>query len=84
MGLYNEICNAPLTFPEHIFVSNSLKHLLARLLDKDPDSRMSLTSAMNHHWVTHNGAYLLPNIQVRPSAGPPSACHNLRLPHVVH
>ena len=64
MGLYNEICNKQLVFPPEIFVSNSLKHLLSRLLDKDPDTRISLTGAMHHHWVTHNGGYPLPNIQV--------------------
>ena len=63
LGLYNEICNTPLTFPEHIFVSDSMKHLLLRLLDKDPENRISLTSAMCHQWVTHNGAYPLDNIQ---------------------
>lgn len=65
LGLYNEICKTPLTFPEHIFVSDSMKHLLLRLLDKDPENRISLTSAMCHQWVTHNDAYPLQNIQVR-------------------
>lgn len=65
LGLYNEIRNTPLSFPEHIFVSDSMKHLLLRLLDKDPENRISLTSAMCHQWVTHNGAYPLPNIQVQ-------------------
>lgn len=65
LGLYDQICNAPLTFPPDAFVSDSLKHLLTRLLDKDPESRISLPSVMAHHWVTHNGAYPLDNIQAR-------------------
>ena len=64
LGLYDEIRNAPLVFPEDVFVSESLKRLLSGLLEKDPESRMSLTGAMYHQWTTHNGAYPLPNIQV--------------------
>ena len=64
IGLYDQICNAPLRFPEEIFVSDSIKHLITRLLDKDPDNRISLASTMVHPWVTHNMAYPLPNIQV--------------------
>ena len=55
LGLYDEICEAPLKFPRDVFVSNSLKHLLSKLLDKDPDSRMDLIEAMRHPWVTYNG-----------------------------
>ena len=64
IGLYNQICTAPLRFPEEVFVSDSIKHLITRLLDKDPDNRISLASTMVHPWVTHNMAYPLPNIQV--------------------
>ena len=55
MGLYNEICIAPLNYSNDIFVSDSLKHLLSGLLEKNPDQRMSLANAMNHPWVTYNG-----------------------------
>jgi len=72
LGLYDEIRNAPLVFPEDVFVSDSLKRLLSGLLDKDPENRMSLTGAMYHQWTTHNGAYPLPNIQV-PDPRPTSA-----------
>lgn len=77
LGLYDKICNAPLEFPPDVFVSDSLKHLITRLLDKDPETRISLTSVMSHHWVTHNGAYPLPNIQVCARVCVP-ACHDLR------
>lgn len=70
MGLYDAICSEPLQFPPEIFISDSLKHLLRRLLEKDPSKRIGLLSVMNHQWVTHNGAYLLPNCRV--------SCHVLQ------
>lgn len=54
MGLYHEICNTPLSFPEDTFISNSLKHLLFGLLDKDADHRIDLLAVMSHPWVTYN------------------------------
>lgn len=66
LGLYDEICEAPLEFPPDIFVSDSLKHLLTGLLDKDPDTRLSLIAVMGHPWVTYNGELaLLPEAMVR-------------------
>ena len=56
LGLYEEICEAPLEFPSDIFVSDSLKHLLTGLLDKDPESRMSLLAVMSHPWVESRNA----------------------------
>lgn len=55
MGLYMEICSAELQFPPSVFVSESLKHLLRGMLDKNPETRMSLDAAMSHPWVTYNG-----------------------------
>ena len=55
LGLYKEICEALLEFMDDVFISDSLKHLLRRLLDKNPDSRMTLTAVMTHPWVTYNG-----------------------------
>lgn len=54
LGLYEQICKAPLDCPSSIFVSDSLKNLLTRLLDKDPETRMCLEDAMRHPWVTEN------------------------------
>ena len=62
--LYQVIQTENPTFPAAIFISDSLKHLLARLLEKDPTKRISLVGAMHHPWVTSNGAAPLPNLQV--------------------
>ena len=52
-GLYDAICTQPLVFPPDVFVSDSLKHLLRRLLEKDPEKRISLVSAVGHsQWRT--------------------------------
>ena len=64
-GLYEVICNDPLRFPEHTFVSDSLKHYLSRLIEKDPDKRISLIAAMEHQWITHNGSYPMSNCKVK-------------------
>ena len=55
LGLYKEICESPLQFPDEIVVSSALKHLLSRMLDKDPQQRMGLQDVMQHPWATYNG-----------------------------
>ena len=64
ISLYDKICNEPLEMPNEPFVSDSLRHLITRLLDKDPESRISLVGTMRHPWITHNGAYPLETAQV--------------------
>jgi len=64
MGLYDQIRTAPLHFPAHINASESLKHLIGRLLCKDPELRICLPATLAHPWVTHNGEYPLPIMQV--------------------
>lgn len=54
LGLYDEICNSPLKFPNDVHVSDSLKHLLQRMLDKDPATRIHLSTVMRHPWSTYN------------------------------
>ena len=71
MGLYHNIRNEDLEFPPNIFVSDSIRHLLTGLLDKDPKTRMSLAAVMSHPWVTYNGELPL----VPPSLVPHSAHH---------
>lgn len=69
LGLYKEICEAPLEFPDDVFVGDSLKHLLTGLLQKDPEQRISLFQAMTHPWVTYNGELsLLGPATVSPSS----------------
>lgn len=67
LGLYDRICEDPLEFPQNVFVSDSLKHLLDGLLKKDSASRMTLDAAMCHPWVTYNGELpVLPQTLVGP------------------
>ena len=68
IDLYKEICEAPLEFPNDVFVSESLKHLLVKLLDKDPESRIHLNGVMSHPWVTHNGLRPIPGFTVSVSS----------------
>ena len=55
LGLYKQICEAPLEFPDDIITSSALKHLLSRMLDKKPEHRMNLKAVMQHPWATYNG-----------------------------
>lgn len=63
-GLYDAIIKDPLKFPDDIYISDSLRYLLSRLLNKDPETRLSLVGAMNHPWTTQNGSYPLPILEV--------------------
>ena len=65
IALYEEICHAPLRFPEEVYVSDSIKHLLTMLLHKDPGTRVGLNGVMSHPWVTHNGLNPIPGFFVR-------------------
>ena len=67
MELYREIREAALQFPVDVFVSESLKHLLTKLLEKDPESRIHLNGVMSHPWVTHNGLRPIPGFTVSTS-----------------
>ncbi|KAJ3190666.1 U3 snoRNP protein [Irineochytrium annulatum] len=49
--LFHVICRQPLTFPSEP-QDDQLKHLLNRLLDKDPDSRIKLPDLKLHPWTT--------------------------------
>uniref|UniRef100_U3I632 Protein kinase domain-containing protein n=1 Tax=Anas platyrhynchos platyrhynchos TaxID=8840 RepID=U3I632_ANAPP len=48
---------SPLPRPE---VTDFLKDLITRMLDKNPESRISVPEIKLHPWVTKNGAELLP------------------------
>ena len=90
LGLYDKICNTPLEYPGDIFVSDSLKHLLAGLLEKDCQRRMSLADAVNHSWVTYNGELPLltqslvcslkdTTVLAHSNPSKPMLCYNLNL-----
>ena len=56
--LFNVITKSPLIFPDDPIITNDLKHLLTRLLEKDPAKRITLKEIRLHPWVT---ADLLPS-----------------------
>lgn len=43
LTLYNMIKTEPVSFPDHPKISDSLKDLIIRILDKDPSSRITLS-----------------------------------------
>ncbi|KAL9055957.1 MAG: hypothetical protein Q9162_003253 [Coniocarpon cinnabarinum] len=51
--LYQAICNDPLSIPEDC--EASLKDLLERIFEKDPEKRISMNDLRVHPWVTKNG-----------------------------
>lgn len=61
LTLYNMIKTKPVVFPASPIISNSLKDLLLRMLDKDPTNRITLPEIKKHNWVTRNGAAPLPS-----------------------
>ena len=59
--IYQHIIEDPLTFPDNIPIPDELKHLLSRLLDKDPTTRITIPEIKRHPWVTNNGEWKPPN-----------------------
>ncbi|KAI4289579.1 MAG: hypothetical protein L6R35_001157 [Caloplaca aegaea] len=55
LQLYECIRNDRLNMDTKISCSESLKDLLARLLDKDPRTRITMNELREHPWVTRNG-----------------------------
>ena len=78
MGLYHNIRDQVLQFPPDIVLSDSIKHLLTGLLDKDPETRMSLLTVMSHPWVTYNGEMPLLPLCLVPHL-PPDLCNSTDL-----
>ncbi|KAG2495613.1 hypothetical protein HYH03_006213 [Edaphochlamys debaryana] len=58
--VYENIRSAPLALPSHTRISEQLRDLLMRLLDKDPTRRMTVHDAVVHPWVTAQGLAPLP------------------------
>ncbi|XKL64379.1 hypothetical protein PGB90_004465 [Kerria lacca] len=61
LTLYNMIKTEPVSFPDHPKISDSLKDLIIRILDKDPSSRITLSEIKVNDWVTRNGTSPLPS-----------------------
>ncbi|NXG52027.1 KKCC2 kinase, partial [Psilopogon haemacephalus] len=60
LSLHNKIKTQILEFPDQPEVTDFLKDLIARMLDKNPESRISVPEIKLHPWVTKNGMELLP------------------------
>ncbi|XP_069817009.1 calcium/calmodulin-dependent protein kinase kinase 2 isoform X2 [Dendropsophus ebraccatus] len=67
LTLHGKIKNQPLEFPDHGVcihrpeISEDLKDLILKMLDKNPESRISVPDIKLHLWVTKHGAEPLPS-----------------------
>ncbi|XP_068608626.1 calcium/calmodulin-dependent protein kinase kinase 2-like [Brachionichthys hirsutus] len=60
LSLHQKIKTQPVELPEPADVSDDLKDLLLRMLDKNPETRISIPQIKLHPWVTRHGAEPLP------------------------
>uniref|UniRef100_G3PZX2 Calcium/calmodulin-dependent protein kinase kinase 2 n=1 Tax=Gasterosteus aculeatus aculeatus TaxID=481459 RepID=G3PZX2_GASAC len=58
--LHQKIKTQPVELPERADISDDLKDLLLKMLDKNPETRISIPQIKLHPWVTRNGAEPLP------------------------
>ncbi|XP_069744155.1 calcium/calmodulin-dependent protein kinase kinase 1 [Narcine bancroftii] len=58
--LHSKIRNRPVEFPERPEISEDLKDLILRMLDKNPDTRITILQIKVHPWVSKNGTDPLP------------------------
>lgn len=57
LELAETVRNMELTYPDNTqYIDPHLKNLLARMLDKDPDTRLSMDMVYTHDWVTSEGS----------------------------
>ncbi|XP_069817010.1 calcium/calmodulin-dependent protein kinase kinase 2 isoform X3 [Dendropsophus ebraccatus] len=61
LTLHGKIKNQPLEFPDQPEISEDLKDLILKMLDKNPESRISVPDIKLHLWVTKHGAEPLPS-----------------------
>ncbi|KAK5638571.1 hypothetical protein RI129_012866 [Pyrocoelia pectoralis] len=61
IGLYTRIKNHPVEFPSTPHVSSTLRHLILRMLVKDPKQRITLPEIKVHSWITRDGTCPLPS-----------------------
>ena len=61
--MYEMIREAPLAFPPDVTCSDPLRDLIGRMLEKNPDTRITLPQVMEHPWVTSNGERMLVTFQ---------------------
>ncbi|KAK7925656.1 hypothetical protein WMY93_007966 [Mugilogobius chulae] len=60
LALHNKIRTKPVEFPESPEVSEELRTLILRMLDKNPDTRITLPEIKMDQWVTRRGTDPLP------------------------
>nr|XP_043867983.1 calcium/calmodulin-dependent protein kinase kinase 2 isoform X1 [Solea senegalensis] len=60
LSLHQKIKTQPVVLPERVDISDDLKDLLMKMLDKNPESRISVAQIKVHPWVTRHGAEPLP------------------------
>ncbi|XP_077350366.1 calcium/calmodulin-dependent protein kinase kinase 1b isoform X2 [Festucalex cinctus] len=60
VSLYNKIKNKAVEFPQTPGTSEQLQHLIGSMLDKNPQSRITLANIKLHPWVTECDANPLP------------------------
>ncbi|XP_061197080.1 calcium/calmodulin-dependent protein kinase kinase 1-like isoform X1 [Saccostrea echinata] len=60
LSLHKKIMNDPVKFPEKPVLSEELKDLILKMLDKNPNTRITLPEIKEHPWVTRDGEEPLP------------------------
>ncbi|NP_001124097.1 calcium/calmodulin-dependent protein kinase kinase 1b [Danio rerio] len=60
LGLHEKIRSMSVEFPDKPEISEQLKDLITRMLDKVPETRITLAEIKLHPWVTVDGTDLLP------------------------
>ncbi|XP_073471155.1 calcium/calmodulin-dependent protein kinase kinase 1 isoform X1 [Aquarana catesbeiana] len=58
--LHNMIKHKPVEFPQQPVISDELKDLIVRMLNKKPEDRITVPEIKLHPWVTKNGEDALP------------------------
>lgn len=74
LQLYDHIQKAPLRLPRRPAVSDRLKDLLTRLLDKNPATRLGLPGLLTHPALVRGALRSLPSASVRAFARSQQAC----------
>lgn len=60
LSLHQKIKTQPVELPENADISDDLKDLLLKMLDKNPETRITVQQIKVHPWVTRHGAEPLP------------------------
>ncbi|XP_053130938.1 calcium/calmodulin-dependent protein kinase kinase 1 isoform X2 [Hemicordylus capensis] len=60
LALHNKIKNKPVEFPEEPWVNKDFRSLILRMLDKNPETRITVPEIKLHPWVTKSGEDPLP------------------------